>query len=226
MENQKKSVFEVLSSINVNDHVDKKKDLTYLSWAWAWSITKKHYPNATYQVNGTVEDPDMGFMCHTSVTIEGETLSMWLPVLDGANKSMKRLAYEYLGTGWENGKRIQVTKSVEAATNYEINKTIMRCLVKNLAMFGLGIYIYAKEDAPDVFDDPTPAPAKTSAKSAPKVEDTREKLNSKHPNWSKVTQYITDNKATEFTVLMQQLSRKYQITPAVQKELETIKTNA
>ena len=32
---------------------------------------------------------------------------------------------------------------------FEINKTIMRCLTKNLAMFGLGLYIYAGEDLPE-----------------------------------------------------------------------------
>ena len=70
-------------------------------------------------------------MCHTSVTIDGETLPMWLPVMDGANKSMKKQAYKFTTRYGE--------KDVAAATTFDINKTIMRCLVKNLAMFGLGI---------------------------------------------------------------------------------------
>ena len=51
MSNSKtKSVFETLSAINVNDKVEKKNGLTYLSWAWAWGEVKKNYPNATYEV--------------------------------------------------------------------------------------------------------------------------------------------------------------------------------
>ena len=86
----KKTVFERLSAINVNDHVEKKKDLTYLSWSWAWSAVKRNCPDATYRILDTEYDDALGFMCHTSVTIEGETLGMWLPVMDGANKSMKK----------------------------------------------------------------------------------------------------------------------------------------
>ena len=67
---------------------------------------------------------------------------MWLPVMDGANKAMKRTPYKYQTK--YNGE-----KTVEAATMMDINKTIMRCLVKNLAMFGLGLYIYAGEDLPE-----------------------------------------------------------------------------
>lgn len=83
-------------------------------------------------------------MCHTEVTIEGETLEMWLPVMDGANKSMLKKPYTY--------KTKYGDKAVEAATSFDVNKTIMRCLVKNLAMFGLGLYIYAGEDLPDTKD--------------------------------------------------------------------------
>ena len=89
MEN-KQTVFERLSAINVNDHVEKKSNLTYLSWAWAWSKTKTECPDATYKILETEYDEALGFMCHTTVTIEGETLEMWLPVMDGANKSMKK----------------------------------------------------------------------------------------------------------------------------------------
>lgn len=142
---KKKSVFERLSAINVNGHVEKKDNLTYLSWAWAWSVTKKECPDASYKVLNTDYDDDLGFMCHTEVTIEDQTLEMWLPVMDGKNKSMKKKPYTYTTKYGE--------KQVEAATTFDINKTIMRCLVKNLAMFGLGIYIYAGEDLPDTNDN-------------------------------------------------------------------------
>lgn len=140
----KKSVFDRLSAINVNDHVEKKKDLTYLSWPWAWAEVKRECPDARYIIKETEFDEILGFMCHTEVTIEGETLEMWLPVMDGANKSMLKKPYSY--------KTKYGDKTVESATTFDINKTIMRCLVKNLAMFGLGLYIYAGEDLPDTKD--------------------------------------------------------------------------
>ena len=145
-------VFEDLNGLNINGHTEKKKvegkELTYLSWPWAWAEVKKRYPDAHYTIwkneNGLpyTEDPATGYMVYTSVTIEGVTHEMWLPVMNGANRAMKRAPYEYTT---KYGK-----KSVEAATMMDINKTIMRCLVKNLAMFGLGLYIYAGEDLPEV----------------------------------------------------------------------------
>ena len=77
----------------------------------------------------------------TKVTINGITKEMWLPVMDSKNKAMKKEPYTYTTKYGE--------KTVESATMFEINKTIMRCLVKNLAMFGLGLYIYAGEDLPE-----------------------------------------------------------------------------
>ena len=114
--------FVKLFAIDFKDHLEVKKsgstELKYVSWAYAWAEVKKLYPAASYEVkkfNGLpyVYDPITGFMVYTTVTIEGVSHEMWLPVLDGANKA------------------------------------IMRCLVKNLAMFGLGLYVYAGEDLPE-----------------------------------------------------------------------------
>jgi hypothetical protein len=80
---------------------------------------------------------------------------MWLPVMDGANKAMKRQPYTY--KVWDRYNNKWQEKQVAAATMFDINKTIMRCLVKNLAMFGLGLYIYAGEDLPES-DGDAPAP--------------------------------------------------------------------
>ena len=127
-----KSVFESLNAINVNDKVEKKSNLTYLSWAWAWAEVKKVHPSATYTVlrDPTTEKPyfydeNLGYMVMTSVTINTETLEMWLPVMDGANQAMRKESYEY-------STRYGV-KSVDAATMFDINKTLMRCLTKNTA---------------------------------------------------------------------------------------------
>lgn len=198
------TTFEKLSAINVNDHVEKKKDLSYLSWAWAWSEVKKACPDTRYDIKETEYDETLGFMCHTSVTIQGETLDMWLPVMDGANKSMKKTEYTYSTKFGQ--------KTVEAATMFDINKTIMRCLVKNLAMFGLGIYIYAGEDLPETPTAP-PTPPKV-VEMLPLVKDSEA--------WGKVVSYATANKQLGLNVIKQQLSRKYTLDASIISEIEIL----
>ena len=197
------TTFEKLSAINVNKHVEKKKDLTYLSWAWAWSEVKKACPDATYKIGETEYDDALGFMCHTTVTIEGETLEMWLPVMDGANKSMLKRSYTY-STRFGD-------KTVESATTFDINKTMMRCLVKNLAMFGMGIYIYAGEDLPE-----TPTVVATVVISE---ESKLKDLKKGTADWDAVVKYVTANKALGIEKIGEQLVRKYTISPALKKEI-------
>lgn len=150
--------FNKLFQINVNDKTEKKNGLTYLSWGYAWAEVKKLYPDATYKIwrdeNGLpyVYDENTGYMVFTEMTIEGVTHQMWLPVMDGANKSMKNKPYTYFVKDYKTGG--QKEKTVDAATMFDVNKTIMRCLVKNMGMFGLGLYIYNGEDLPE--DLPVP----------------------------------------------------------------------
>lgn len=152
---EKKSVFKTLYPINVNDHTEKKNGLTYLSWAWAWAEVKEKFPDAVYEIEKFdgipyAYDPRTGYMVYTKVTIEGITHEMWLPVMDSNNMAMKAEPYK-VTTAY--GKE----KIIKAATMFDVNKTIMRCLVKNLAMFGLGLYIYAGEDLPeDVSEEKVP----------------------------------------------------------------------
>ena len=153
------NVFETLSSINVNEYTEKKNGLTYLTWSYAWKEFKKVCPDATYEVvkfdgKPYVYDENLGYMCYTTVTVNGLTHEMWLPVMDGANKAMKAAPYTYKVKSY--GKEVE--KTVQAATMFDINKTIMRCLTKNLAMFGLGLYIYAGEDLPEAEQPEKPAP--------------------------------------------------------------------
>lgn len=199
-----KSVFERLSAINVNEYVEKKDGLTYLSWAWAWSVVKKEFPYASYQILPTDYDEALGFMCHTQVTIDGQTLEMWLPVMDGKNKSMKKQSYEYTTK--------YGVKTVEPATTFDINKTIMRCLVKNLAMFGLGIYIFAGEDLPE---SETSAPAPAPAKAKPSTELIELVVGS--DNWKSVVKYVNANKELGIGKIGQQLNRKYSMTNEVKQ---------
>lgn len=148
-------IFDSLYRLNVNEHTEKKKtgngvSLTYLSWAWAYAEMVKQCPNMKYEIRHWDDKPylydeNLGYMVETSITIDGETKTMWLPVMDGANKAMKAHPYTY--------ETRFGTKTVEAATMFDINTAIMRCLVKNMAMFGLGLYIYAGEDLPNTDKD-------------------------------------------------------------------------
>ena len=143
---EKQSKFQQALQVNVNEKTEKKNGLTYLAWSWAWSEFKKIYEEATYKVKMFDDKPfsydeNLGYMVFTEVTAGGITHEMWLPVMDGANKAMKKVGYKYTTKYGE--------KSVEPASMFDVNKALMRCLVKNLAMFGLGLYIYAGEDLPE-----------------------------------------------------------------------------
>ena len=159
-EAKQENIFEKLSKINVNGHTEDKNGLTYLSWVWAWSEIKKIYPDADYKIlkfeNNLpyVYDENTGYMVFTEMTIDNKTYEMWLPVMDGNNKAMLNRPYIYKVKEYVDGKFTgnYVEKEVLPATMFDINKTIMRCLVKNIAMFGLGIYIYAGEDLPDGYE--------------------------------------------------------------------------
>ena len=145
------SKFEEITKINVNEKTEKKGNLTYLSWAWAWAEFKKVYPDAQYEVVKFADgkpyyhDDKTGYMVYTKVTAEGLTYEMWLPVMDSRNRALLD------------------------ATMFDINKTIMRCLTKNLAMFGLGLYIYAGEDLPEGEDKPKPPAVQIKKTTADKL---------------------------------------------------------
>lgn len=126
------SVFETLNAVNVNGHTEKKNGLTYLSWAWAWGEVKKRFPGAFY----TVYENAAGWIYHTDgktcwvktgVTIEGQELIEYLPVMDFKNRSIP----------------------ADAVTSFDVNKAIQRSLTKAIARHGLGLYIYAGEDLPE-----------------------------------------------------------------------------
>lgn len=166
------STFETLNKINVNEHIEEKNKLNYLSWVWAWAEFKKACPTATYEIvkfdNGKpyFYDENTGYMVYTRVTVDDVTHEMWLPVMDATNNAMKAEQYEYTVKNplfkyakkredgkyydkYDNEQTEYVIKRVNPATMFDVNKAIMRCLTKNLAMFGLGLYIYAGEDLPE-----------------------------------------------------------------------------
>lgn len=169
--------FTELNNINVNGHAEQKNGLTYLSWAWAISEVLKKYPDMRYDIKKFADkdgvlrpymyDENTGYMVETCVTIGDITRCMWLPVMDNNNHAMKSTSYD-ITTKYK-------TITVEPATMFDINKALMRCLTKNLAMFGLGLYIYAGEDLPEEEKEPEPTPAEkakaTREANKQKIED-------------------------------------------------------
>ncbi|CAA2931021.1 DUF1071 domain-containing protein [Arsenophonus endosymbiont of Bemisia tabaci] len=122
-------VWETLSTINVNDKIEKKNGLSYLSWAWAWGVLMAHYPESYYTIDTVSYNNDRSAMVSLTLTVkQGDNefpRTMWLPVMDYRNQAISN------------------------PNALDINKTLMRCLTKAISMFGLGFYIYAGEDLPE-----------------------------------------------------------------------------
>lgn len=131
------SRFNRLVRVDVNEHTETisdqgRKPLTYLSWAWAWRYVKERYPDASFRVfetpTGCIYWTDgRTAWVKVSVTIEGEEIFEYLPVMDYRNNSLP----------------------LAKVTSWDAYKTIQRALTKVIARHGLGLYIYAGEDLPE-----------------------------------------------------------------------------
>lgn len=134
--------FARLNAINVSDNIEKKGGFSYLSWPFAVAQLRLADPTATWTVirfNGLPYlATEAGVFVEVAVTVQGVTLSQIHPVLDGRNRPLI------------------------APTAFDVNTSIQRCLVKAIALHGLGLYIYAGEDLPqpvaDAANDQTAAP--------------------------------------------------------------------
>jgi hypothetical protein len=119
----KKSVFETLSNIEINpDNIEKKGKFNYISWAAAWQDVSQKYPDATFAKRLSEVN---GFV-EVDVTIEGKTLTEQFPILNYSNKP------------------------VQNPNAFDINTAFQRGLVKCLAYFGYGLFIYKGEDIPTI----------------------------------------------------------------------------
>ena len=123
---------EMLLKKNVNEHVEKKNGLSYLSWAWAWAEALKADAKASYKIemfgdkcfmdiNGTA-------MVFVTATMFGKPMTCQLPVMDYRNKAIPN------------------------PDAFAVNTAIMRCMTKALALHGLGLYLYSGEDVPEEGD--------------------------------------------------------------------------
>ena len=119
-----------LLKINVNEHLEKKGNLSYLSWAWAWAEVLKVDPGAQWTAHEWNDSPVMYLRNGTaivkvSVEIKGNIKTCILPVMDNRNRA------------------------IVDPDAFAVNTATMRCLAKAIAMHGLGLYIYAGEDLPE-----------------------------------------------------------------------------
>lgn len=120
--------FARLNAINVSEFVEKKAGFAYLSWPYAVAQLRLADPTATWEVRRFDGMPflltEAGFFVEVAVTVQGVTLSQIHPVLDGRNRPLI------------------------SPNAFDINSSIQRCLVKAIALHGLGLYVYAGEDLP------------------------------------------------------------------------------
>jgi hypothetical protein len=191
-----KSVFEQLSSLNLSSKTEKRGNLTYLSWAHAWAECKKLFPD----MNRTVYESETGMnyfsdgataWVKVGVTINGQEHIDYLPVMDMRNQSVP----------------------LANITSMQVNKTIQRSTVKALALHGLAINIYAREDFPSESDASVQA---VKSKPAPA---SKLKLTPGDANWDKVSNYVIDNMGMSTDEVIKKLSAKYDITEDAKKAI-------
>ena len=126
---ERKELISKLLAKNVNEHVEKKNGLSYLSWAWAWAEALKADANATFVVNmfdgKCFMDINGTAMVFVTVTMFNKPMTCQLPVMDYRNKAIPK------------------------PDAFAVNTAIMRCMTKALALHGLGMYLYSGEDLPE-----------------------------------------------------------------------------
>ncbi|CAN7268559.1 DUF1071 domain-containing protein [Acidovorax sp. LjRoot38] len=165
--NDSDNYFARLNAINVNEHVEKKGGFSYLSWPYAVAQLRLADPTATWEVRRfeglPYLDTEAGVFVEVAATVHGVTLSQIHPVLDGRNRPLM------------------------APSAFDINTSLQRCLVKAIALHGLGLYIYAGEDLPqpvgaEAANDPIQPPPQmerpnlTSDRPPVRRDDRRERI--------------------------------------------------
>ena len=137
-------IWQTLSAVNVESFVETKMGLRYLSWAHGWMTLMDHYPNAIMDFPHNEVHEDGSVTVHCSIVIGTMARHMWLPVMNNKNQAIVR----------PNARDISDAK--------------MRCLVKCMALFGLGMYVYAGEDLPQAEQPVAEVKGKPAKKPEPK----------------------------------------------------------
>lgn len=187
-----KSVYSTLSQTSVREKIERKGNLDYLSWANAWHMLKTAYPNAQRKV---YEHDHTGFNYFT----DGRTAYVKVGIIVNDLEHI-----DYLPVMDFRNNALPIDK----VTATDVNKTIQRSTAKAIAMHGLGLSLWTGEDVP-VIVDVAQAPQESSLIELTKGSE----------NWDKVAQYITLNKQIGLDKIIQQLTTKYTISAAVNKEI-------
>ena len=192
MATQTKSVYDKLSAVKVSEKVEKKGQLSYLSWAHAWAYAKKLYPTLRRTVYETEDGMNYFTDGNTAwvkvgVEINGVEYIDYLPIMNtsGRPRSIK----------------------LDQITSFDVNTSIQRSTVKALALHGLGLSVYAGEDLIDANPVVTNKPLINL-----EIED---------ENWQKVLTWIIENKEQGLKNLIKTLSKKYNVKPKIVDELST-----
>jgi hypothetical protein len=185
------NVFKKLSEVNVSDKVEKKGTQDYLSWSHAWGLAKQIYPTlqrVVYEdgLNGLnyFNDGKTAYV-KVGVTIDGLEHIDYLPIMSYTNKSIP----------------------IEQVTSMDVNKTIQRSTTKALAMHGLGLNLWSKDDIIDT--------VKTAKTPTIKID-----LAVDDPNWAGVVNYVVANKTKlDLATIVKNLSVKYNLSTSIKKTL-------
>jgi len=185
------SIFKTLSEVSIAGKTERKGNLDYLSWATAWSLLKRNYPNSQRMV---YEDPSTGLNFFTDgrtayvkvgIIVDGLEHIDYLPIMDYRNAAIP----------------------VDKITSFEVNKTIQRSTAKAIALHGLGLSLWIGEDVTEA--SPVVASA-APTKIALKVDD---------ENWDKVASYINTNKAIGVDAIVKNLEVKYKISASLKSAI-------
>lgn len=158
--------FNELRKIKVNDHIEKKNGLSYLSWAWAVDTLLQHDPNATW----TYDEPKTfgeTLMVFCTVTAFGKSMTAQLPVMDYRNKAIPN------------------------PDAMAVNTAMQRCLAKAIALHGIGLYIYAGEDLPE--EDVVQAPKAVTPNAGALDGFTKDEIDVLHGMAEEFTHFVSVN---------------------------------
>jgi hypothetical protein len=174
-----------LLALDVSKHVEKKNNLSYLSWAHAWAEALKADPLATFHVE-TFQRADAttvpymeinGYaMVWVRVTIFGKEMTCFLPVMNSKNDPIKIAGRKY--------KDKYGNEKIEEIDSFNVNTAIMRCMAKALALHGLGLNIYAGEDLPMAEEE-----------EEPKKEEPKKTKKAEKPEAKTMQEFVTDGAA-------------------------------
>lgn len=187
------SKFKELNAINVNKMTEKKGNQTYLSWVYAWQEAMTMCPDMTRKIYKN----DLGWNYHT----DGKTAWVEVGITMNGQEHIDNMAIMDAKNN---------SLPIERVTSFDVNKAIQRSTTKAIALHGLGLYIYAGEDMT----------AEEKAAKAPS-EPTIIELVVGDENWAKVMNYLTANKKKGSKFIIEQLSKKYNITDEIRDKIQS-----